>query len=223
MDRTQDVMLGSSVKQSSTMESIAASGLHQIGNGTKEHPYILCINVNHPEHNREFNIERVSNIEHNSYTRNGFYIRLPVAPVDFDQWEASIPTHYPTLQQRVVQVKGPSRSFWIRSTEWYHKKISCTAMQHVHAATKLEIDANDFCQVSYWLLVFPENITLDNQIFSNDSIIVEPGYNAMSTEEAETEIGKKLYSMAVYWKIAEVGGHRVQSGKLKPSEKKLFD
>jgi hypothetical protein len=73
------------------------------------------------------------------------------------------------------------------------------------------------------LLVFPENITLDNQIFLDDSVNVEPGYNAMTTNANETEIGKKLYGMAMYWKIARIGGHRFQVGKPKPSDRKLFD
>jgi hypothetical protein len=73
------------------------------------------------------------------------------------------------------------------------------------------------------LLGFPENITLDNQIFSDDRVNIEPAYNAMSTKANETEIGKKLYGMAMYWKIAKIGGHKFQVGKPKPSARKLLD
>jgi hypothetical protein len=220
---TQETTTFASSMKKSAFESIAASGLQQIGDGTKEHPYIICVDVKHPERNREFSIERVSNIAHNSYTRNGFHIRVPIAPPDFDKWEAFIPNQYPALQNRVVQVKGPSQSFWIRSTDRYHKKFNCDATEQAHAATELEIAADQSRQLSYWLLVFPENITLDNQIFSDDNVNLEPGYNAMSTEANETDINKKLYGMAVYWKIAEIGGRKFQVGKPKPNARRLFD
>jgi hypothetical protein len=216
-------MAGGSMMKSDALDSIVGSGLEPIGDGTRAHPYIVVVDLAHPERNREFGIERVSNISHNSYTRNAFHIRLPVAVPDYDQWEASIPTHYSDLKNRVVEVKGPSRSFWMRDTEKYHKKMKCSATKQTHAATELEIDGDEFRQVAYWLLVFPDHVTLDNQIFSEDSINVEPGYSAMSVEANETEINKKLFGMAVYWRIAEIGGRRVEVGKPKPNARKLFD
>jgi hypothetical protein len=47
-------------------------------------------------------------------------------------------------------------------------------MQVAHASTVLELayDKND-CRDQYWLLVFKEDVVLDNVIFSGDPVDVE--------------------------------------------------
>jgi hypothetical protein len=230
MERTQAEGTAGSVKssvlelRSNVLESIAASGLHPIGNGTKEHPYLVVVDLEYPERNREFCIERVANISHASYTRNAFHIRLPIAVPDFDGWDATIPNEdYPLLNQRVVEISGPSMCFWVRGTDKYHHKLDCEATKKKHAITELQIGTKPGRQRAHWLLVFPEGITLDNQVFSHDRINVETGFNPMTSEASETACNKKLYGMALYWIIAEIGGNRFEVGKPKPNPKKLFD
>jgi hypothetical protein len=230
MDRTQaEGTPAGSVKssvlepKSNVLQSIVASGLHPIGDGTKEHPYIVVVDLKFPERNRKFGIERVSNISHASYTRNAFHIRLPVAVPDYDQWDATIPNKYPILRQRVVEISGPSMCFWTRHTERYHTKLDCEATKKKHAVTELEIIRNPLRQRAHWLLVFPECITLDNQVFSSDLVNVDTGFNPMTSEPNETACNKKLYGMAVSWIIAEIGGNQFEVGKPKPNPKQLFD
>jgi hypothetical protein len=169
----------------------------------------------------------VFGIEHNAYSHTGFDIRRAVAAPDFDQWEASIPTSgIPADHEfRVILIKGPSTDFWVRDTERYHKtgKIACEATKTAHSATSIEIQKDVNRQFSYWLLIFPEHVVLDNRIFSEDATSIRPGYNGMKVDETETEIGQKLFGLVVFWRIGEVGGRRVGNGQPKPDATKLFN
>ena len=77
-------------------------------------------------------------------------------------------------------------------------------------------------QITYWFLIFPEGVCLDNQIFSSDEITVEPAYNPMTVESVDSNVGKQLFGMAVHWTVAELGGRRIELGKAKPDAKTLF-
>ena len=194
------------------------------GNGTKAHPYVIHIDAKRPECNQPFYVLYVPNMKREKHLRSGFHISVDSGVPDYDKFDASIPpipTDYPEWINRVVQVKGPSQSSWIRSTV-YLKSIACVATQQAHEATQLEIESDPDRQFSHWLLVFPENIALDNKTFSGHPEKVLPEFNCMTLEEKETESGEKLHGCVVYWAIAEAGGRQIEADRAKPSAKTLF-
>lgn len=62
-----------------------------------------------------------------------------------------------------------------------------------------------FC---YWLLIFPPDIKLDNQIFSGNAaeIKIEPNPTVLKSDDELNTLKKDIRMMMVYWRIAEVGG-----------------
>ena len=88
-------------------------------NGLLENPWILEVNIQRAEANRDFDIEHVQGIDQDDiYVRNGFHIRRMVAADDHDDWTATIPTNYePQYAKRIIMVKGPSRDYWLRITK----------------------------------------------------------------------------------------------------------
>jgi hypothetical protein len=197
--------------------------LGKIQNGTKQHPYVMHVDLAYPERNQEFCIERVSSICHNSYSRKGLHIRRAVPVSDFDRWEAYIPNGYPAeLDFRLVLIKGPSQNFWLRDSERYHKKLNCDATLNAHKATEIEIENDESRQNSYWLLVFPKDVVLDNQIFSGDANNVDADWNDQRVNSNENKSGKELYGIVMMWKIGEIGGRRITKGSRKPDVMKLF-
>ena len=165
-----------------------------IEEGTKTKPYIIQVDIHHPERNREFDILRVGGIIHNGYTRNGFHIRRSIAVPDHELWEATIPQNLPSYEKRAVLIKGPSRDFSIRDSDRYHRKMACNATKNAHMATEIKIEDDLGLQSSFWLLLFPEGIILDNAF-------VETGWVKMI--EHNSPIGEPLHGMAVYWVIGE--------------------
>lgn len=89
--------------------------------GTKEKPFVIFVDNEYPERHREFDIQYVEDVEHNQYMRNAYHIRKEVAIQDREKWCATIPHgRYPHLAGRIVQIRGPSRSFWFSSPKYYH-------------------------------------------------------------------------------------------------------
>jgi len=197
------------------------------GEGTKSKPFTIQVNTAYPERNREFDIERIGNMEDRSYSRDGFHIRTRSIPIaDEPYWEATIPEGYEGLKNRVVLIKGPSKDYWLSKTETYHSsKISssCAGTKIAHNATQIAIKDNEDRKFIYFLLVFPKDIILDNTIFSNDDTVVKKGVAPMQVEKDET-LGRKIYGLSVFWRIAvKHGGRRVKDAEEEEIDiKKLF-
>jgi hypothetical protein len=191
--------------------------------GTKEHPYVIQVDLAHPERHQEFCIERVTKLKDGEHIRTGMQIRRAVPVCDFDRWEATIPRGYPRdLDYRLVLVEGPSQNYWLRDSTRFHSDLKCNATEQAHQATEIEIADDINRQSLYWLLVFPKDIVLDNQVYSSDSFNVEPDWNQLTSGEKDNPVEKKLYGMVMMWKIAEIGGRRIAMAKRKPDPKKLF-
>jgi hypothetical protein len=125
-------------------------------------------------------------MEHNNYTRSGFHIWTQTAVQDLDLWEATVYTSDPNLQNRAILIKGPSRCWWFSQAGKYHSDLSCLATKKAHSATVGDIEQDTERHSAYWLLVFPENIVLDNVIFSGDPIGIES--TVVGLEAAHTEL-----------------------------------
>ena len=145
-----------------------------IEEGTKSKPYIIQVNIDYPERNREFDIQRVFKMTHNSSSRNGFHIRRSIAVLDHDLWEATIPNDLPAVYaNRAVLIKGPAQDFWM-----HHCRNHSEEGQRSR----------------FWLLLFPVGIILDD-------VFLETGWVKMI--EHNSPIGEPLHGMAVYWVIGE--------------------
>jgi hypothetical protein len=193
-------------------------------NGSWENPWIVKVDVERAESNRDFNVEHVVGIDQDDmYTRNGFHISRTVAAPDHEEWTATIPTHIERqYAKRVIMIKGPSQDFWQRLTEKYHEDghVACAATKRAHSATEIAIEDAPGRQWSYFLLVFPPSIILTNLIFSRDEEVVPVGKIPMKSKSAENHFKKDLRAMVLFWKIAIKGGKKVGKGSKHIKKKK---
>jgi hypothetical protein len=196
--------------------------------GSMQSPWLQFVDIERPEVNREFGIQYVLQMTQGQYERNGFHIRMTVAALDWDKWEAVIPKQgaYPAeYNNRLVLVKGPSFSYFEKNSEEYHKgsdKNNCTHTTKAHTATELEIEKDTARQWTYYLLVFPHNIVLDNSIFSDDDDILPIVPNPVISLGANNAFDKDIRGMVVYWCIAIAGGRKVSRVKDTTDLKLLF-
>jgi hypothetical protein len=170
--------------------------------GSRANPHIIHVDPEFPERHREFDIEFVKRMKHGNYSRSGFHIRTEVGLEDPDLWSAAM-YQEAGYTNRAVLVKGPSSSCWYGNVEQYHRHAFCTETQVAHASTvsKLAYDKNDR-RDQYWLLVFKEDVVLDNVIFSNDPVDVEKKSIGLKKDIR----GVECRSSMVYWVIAKKHG-----------------
>ena len=78
--------------------------------GTALKPSTVQVDLSFPERNREFDILRVSNLEHNDCKYYAVHIRTSIAIQDAMKWTASIPRKLPKhlrqYQERIVWIEG---------------------------------------------------------------------------------------------------------------------
>ena len=202
--------------------------------GTKRHPFIIMVNTYYPERNGPlFDIVKFEDVEYNDYEHGGYHIRVSCDLPDYEAYEATIPSpdEFPVwlpLFGRIVLFRTPSRSFWIRDHTRYHgdkKKIDCIVTKKVHEKTGTAIDEEPERQYSYHLAVFKPGTKLDNSIFSNNNMNVKRNHNGMRMEanNKDNAFEKKIYGMAVWWRIAEAGGTRIRQADHKINAKTLLD
>jgi hypothetical protein len=196
--------------------------------GSRNHPYTVAINTLHAERNGDFDVEFVNGMDQEGlYSRNGFHIRRTVAVPDHNYWEATIPQGFPSrLSKRLILVRGPSQDYFQRSAYQYHEtmKESCNATKICHSATQLAIEEDNERQWKYYLLVFPNDTILDNQVFSKDEHVVPLGKNPITLKSAaaNNDFKKDLRAMVLYWRIAVKGGTKHGKQEQKEEISKMF-
>jgi hypothetical protein len=203
-------------------------------NGTLKNPWRCPVDLNFPErHVNGLDVQFVSNMKHQGssgkeYLHDGFHIRRMVAVLDFALWEAKIPawgSYPPEFEERVLLIKGPSRDHWIHDTESYHetKRVQCDSTKTANQATQMAIEADQHDrEFSYTLLLFDENIKLDNTIFSDDGHNLTTIINPLNKKGKENETKKDLYSTVVFWRIAIAGGKKLTNVSKKFTAQDLF-
>jgi hypothetical protein len=203
-----------------------ASSKKMSEDGTKSSPWIVHVNTQHAERNREFGVEKTIKDEVDGTDRDGWYIRRTVAVPDYDKWDASllddddVPRAY---KNRCIRVKGPSQDFWQNNAERFSKKTSIVeAVAKAIEATELAINQDESRQWSFWLLVFPSHITLDNKIYSSNDVDLDPDFNCMPISKTDNDFNKDIMGMVVCWHIAEAGGRMVTKTKKKPKASDFF-
>ena len=144
--------------------------------GTKENPFVIYVDLDHPERNREFEVFYVTDMVYNEHTWNSVYIHRSILPgsSDYTTWEAQIPkpeeyTHIPGPK---VLIKGVSRDFWLRNVRRYHSHPRmgprCKAFIQEHNKTYFAVKGSKERKMAYWILVFPSKIVLDNSVLAGE-------------------------------------------------------
>lgn len=199
-------------------ESKMVGELMATSNGTKDKPWIVIVNLGHPERNREFDIEFVQGMKAGTHQYNGYHIRMAVDPNDVMRYKAHLPIGSDInrglrdILKRSVIVKGPSNPSWLRNSELYHKKSACDITKRAHKGTELEISRDPKRKDQYWLLIFPRSTVLDNQVFSGHPTDLKRNVVPMEIKGSSNEFGKTIYGLAIYWVIAEkYGGRQIES------------
>ena len=179
--------------------------------GSKDRPYLVFVNLLHPEKTRDFEVEFVRGIKKDGFQRCGYHIRKIVDVPDHGSWEARVACDLPNgmeiYKDRAISIKGPSQGFWFRNHERYTDRLNCESTIDALSLTCAELATkkNEYRHYSHWLLLFPEGIVLDNSIFSedDDEEVIDCNLVAMTCTDKESKIGKKLLGSAIYWLIAD--------------------
>jgi hypothetical protein len=194
--------------------------LHQ--DGSKSNPWIVEHESERGKPSRDFDIQYVENMEDaNMFTRRGYHIRRTVAVPDCDRWFATVPHDIPqNYARRCVLFEGPARDWWQGDTEKYHASgnVGCDATRKAHTGTEILIEKTPSLQSVFYLVCFPPNVELNNQIFSSEEYTLELGQNPMKSPAAENDFDIDLCSMVLFWRIAIRGG--IQVGKMGGKKKK---
>ena len=73
------------------------------------------------------------------------------------------------------------------------------------------------------MLVFLKSIVLDNFIFSSeDEKDVDAGWTDMTLQKGHEKVKETLRGMAIYWRIAEHGGRRIEKKKSGPDYDTMY-
>lgn len=180
-----------------------------VEDGTRAHPFIIKANFQFPERNSGLDIVEVPLIEFEDHTQTAFKLQKVIDPPDFEKWELSIPPSdfLPAeygLEDSCLLLEGPSQSFWACDTErFYERCVTCAPSKAVHQAA--EVAATDVKRRhSYWLIVFPKEVKLDNAIFSgNGNAIVDA--EVVVLKHVDFESSTALLGCAIVWRIG-LGG-----------------
>jgi hypothetical protein len=168
--------------------------------GTIDDPYIINVDPDRPENNREFDISYIPMKTVKGYARNVVHIRIDSVPGDHQLWEMTVPPG--ALRQLLI--RGPSRSMHYSKEEKFHRKQTCAVTYGIHTKVAEDIGRYPNRRFSYWLIQFPPEITLDNGVFSDDQIEVSRNKVGLRYTDKETGIkGINTNCMMVYWEIAE--------------------
>jgi hypothetical protein len=196
-------------------DSTVAGPSHE---GSKTTPHVVKVDINHPERNREFDIQCVPQISHQGYVRTGYVIRVETCVLDVDKWEAKIVYEPSEDKNPSILVRGPGRSEWMNKAEGYHQTLTCDSTKVTHLATVNDIKSDTDRQFSYWLLVFPESVALDNAIFSGDPVYIDSkkvGLNMLDD-------GVDFKTCIVNWRVADKYGGRQLAEKKRTSVSDMF-
>jgi hypothetical protein len=139
-------------------------------------------------------------------------------------WKAFIPTskEFPKLAPFIggaVMVKGPSRSYWMSDAEMYHQKGDCQITKNAHEKTNTAIKMDPNRQTSFYLIVFPKGIILENPIFSGNNSFLQMWKNGMKLgpDHARYPFKKKkkmdVVGICLWWRIGIAGRTIIRNGK----------
>ena len=205
--------------------------------GTKAYPWIISVDVHHPERNREFCVTPVQKMKRDGWSRSGWHIRRSIPLEDHLLWEMTVPgperNEYNSFEERCVLIKGPSRDAWIRDSDYYHTQISDNATNKkkfdqatmdAHKEAENMIEGDDERKFCYWLLIWPTSYYLDNTIFSKDTHSVHLNRVGLQVSKKKSQINETCHGLAIFWEISDkYGGMRLEKKEAPPSLDGYFE
>ena len=115
------------------------------------------------------------------------------------------------LASRAIMIRGPSQNHYHKSAELYHQdNVDCGNTFNAHQALQTAISKDVSRQYSYWLIVFPENVVLENFVFSDDDTHVKRHENDMLSTYMNDGDEMDIPAISLYWRIAVSGGEQVK-------------
>jgi len=194
------------------------------GNGTKDNPFTLVYDQEYPECSFPFIIKFQPSIvvnddkdseEGKSYEHKCFDIEKVEQVLDSDDWEATIPNQIHTLGKRVVDIKGPSTSFFLRYQEDNDDKE--------HSALLQAIEQDESRKWLYWRIIFPSKTLLNNDILSKGRRLFKDHKPiTIKKNHEKNEYEKDFHAMLLHWRIALEGGRPIKMHSKKNKKKDFF-
>lgn len=220
-------LLINQVSQTSTPGAFVPLSAQAQQHGTRQQPWIVEVNVQYPERNNGFRIEFVDQLVHGPHIRSGFHIRKKISAPDIDNWSAYVPEgHWPAkYNNRLVMVQGPSMDWCDRAAnENEADNNKCKTTINALRATSNEIEEDPDRHWQFWILVFPANIVLNNQIFSDDDSFLPSFVDVafMKHSNSDNPFGRDLRETTNCWNIAIKNGRRHGTRQRKQDLKKVF-
>jgi hypothetical protein len=204
-----------------TMESsedVSSSSTTSYPEGSRYNPVVILV-PNKPEDSL-FEVLPLDRIVHGDWSRKGYCIRKEIGVPDGDCWSASMYSEPPYHTcKRAVLIHGLKRSSVYEEYKAFNRRDDhCPALKEIMCNTTTALQADPERRNGYWLLVFPNDVELDNVILSGDPVeIMKKTLGQMTTYD-----GIASASLFVYWFIAcKSGGHRL-SEKAEASAKSAF-
>jgi hypothetical protein len=190
----------------------SSSGAKVYPQGSRGNPYVIKVDIHYPESNREFEVTFVPRIIHAGWSREGFCIRKELGISEESYWSASMyrepPYHF---TNRAILIQGLKRSLAYEDFDQFNRRDNhCVSLKEMMINTSEALTGNDERKLAFYLLVFPEDIELDNVVLSGDAKEIEKNKvgNKYTFEEIDTAV------MFVYWMIAtRNSGHRIKQNK----------
>jgi hypothetical protein len=179
-----------------------------LAGGSRGNPYVIPVDSKHPENNREFEVTVVPRIIHGGWSRPGIVIRKQIGIPDEPEWLASMYRKAPyDKKDRAILIQGLKRSSAYEDWETFNRrKDHCESLKEMMTNTSAALVSDKDRKICYFLLVFDEEIELDNVIISGDRNEIEK----RSIGCKSTTDGISTATMFVYWRVAIVdGGHRI--------------
>ena len=179
----------------SPVRNCKPSSSHRVG--TKGNPHIICVDTKFPEAHREFDIEEIDRIEHEHWAVKGYHIRTDVGCHDKKEWIAKM-VMYNGEPDKAILIKGKTRKSCYNELATYHHTNTLKFVKEKHLKTKAQLKENADRDYSFWLLVFPQGVVLDNSILSGNNKTV-----LMKTSGTSEMKGTgNFLTLIVYWQIA---------------------
>lgn len=179
------------------------------GKGTQDDPFIVHVDLEHSEANREFNVWSIKEKEINNYMRHVYHIRMAVTPGDGNKYIMTVRSH------NQLEVQGPALSSLQNNIDSYLEKVSCPGLEKAYKNQAKR-------PYSFWLLIFPESIVFDNAVISMDQKDVKKRLIAFKTPMTNNP-GIELHTMFATWEIADNSRGRIINEEAVIVEADLFD
>ena len=164
--------------------------------GTKLNPHIISVDTRFPEAHREFDVEEVDRIEHEHWAVKGYHIRTDVGCNDKKEWVAKM-VKYNGEENKAILIKGKTRKSCYSELTTYHHQDTLKFVKEKHLKTKMQLKERADRDYSFWLLVFPKDVILDNSILSGSNKTVMMKTSGTS----EIKGTRNFLTPFVYWQI----------------------